>query len=226
MTPSQDTLRARTRRAVQREIGDAALALFIERGFDATPIDAVAAAVGMSTRSVFRYFATKEDIVIGKLDLAADRMLETLAARPPGEPVWVSLRHLFDVDDPRPQGSTAAIHRVVLETPALLAAYLQKLQEIQEAVALGLRERAAAAGRPYPADDPTPRALTAAAFGCFVAAQHSWLASGASTPLADAVDRAMATLAPATEAQAPAQTQTQTQAQAQAPAPAPAPAPS
>ncbi|BCB78085.1 TetR family transcriptional regulator [Phytohabitans flavus] len=197
MKPKQPALRERTRRAVQREIGEAALALFVERGYEATTIDDIAAAVGMSQRSVFRYFATKEEIVVGKLDLAADQMLDTLRTRPPGEPVWVSLRRLFDIlDEPGQQHIAEPIHRVVLETPALHAAYLQKLQQIQDAVVDALRQRAAAAGRPYAVDDPTPRALTAAAFGCLVAAQHSWLASGATSPLGDAVDRAMATLTP------------------------------
>lgn len=192
-------LRERTRRAVQREIGEAALALFVERGYEATTIDAIAAAVGMSQRSVFRYFATKEEIVVGKLDLAVDQMLETLRTRPAGEPIWASLRHVFDMlDEPEHQKIAEPIHRVVLETPALLAAYLQKLQQIQDAVVDGLHERAAAAGRPYAVDDPTPRALTAAAFGCLVAAQHSWLASGAAESLGDALDRAMATITPRT----------------------------
>ena len=50
--------------------------------------------------------------------------------------------------------------------------------------------------RPTRVDDPAPRAVTAAAFGCLVAAQHSWLASGANGSLAEAIDRAMSTLAP------------------------------
>ncbi|MET0422261.1 MAG: TetR/AcrR family transcriptional regulator [Actinoplanes sp.] len=192
-------LRERTRRAVQREIGVAALALFVERGYEATTIDDIAAAVGMSQRSVFRYFATKEEIVVGKLDLATEYMTDELRRRPAGEPVWVSLRHLFDMlNEPGTPDTDPATHRVMLETPALLAAFLQKLQQIQDAVVAVLHERAEAAGTPYAVDDPTPRALTAAAFGCLVAAQLSWLAAGAKTPLGEAVDRAMATLTPRT----------------------------
>ncbi|MCA2217140.1 TetR/AcrR family transcriptional regulator [Jidongwangia harbinensis] len=190
-------LRERTRRAVQREIGEAALSLFIERGYDATTIDDIAAAVGMSQRSVFRYFATKEDIVVGKMDATVPVMLQTLRSRPAEEPVWTSLRHLFFMlDEPgRPQ-TAEATHRVLLETPALFAAYLRKLQLIQDAVVEVLRERADMAGKPYAVDDPAPRAVTAAAFGCLVAAQHAWLASGAAGSLGDAIDRAMATVAP------------------------------
>jgi MftR C-terminal domain len=56
---------------------------------------------------------------------------------------------------------------------------------------------AEAAGAPYAPDDPAPRALTAAAFGCLVAAQHAWLASATGGSLASYIDRAMATITPA-----------------------------
>jgi hypothetical protein len=58
------------------------------------------------------------------------------------------------------------------------------------------------AGTPHPPDDPAPRALTAAAFGCLVAAQHAWLASATNDSLASYIDRAMATIAPRTGAAA------------------------
>ena len=196
-------LRERTRRAVRMEIAEAAGALFVERGFEATTIDDIAAAVGMSQRSVFRYFATKEEIVLGKFDLVVDDMLDALRARPADEAVWTSLHHVFDVlvslaEAPGREEMVEPIHRVIFETPVLLAGYLQKLQQIQDAVVAALLERAEAAGTPHAADDPTPRALTAAAFGCLVAAQHSWLASDAKGSFADAVARAMATVGPRT----------------------------
>jgi hypothetical protein len=55
---------------------------------------------------------------------------------------------------------------------------------------------AEAAGASYAPDDPAPRALTAVAFGCLVAAQHAWLASARSGSLASYIDRAMATSHP------------------------------
>lgn len=200
MSAERPGLRERTRRAVQQEIGEAAVALFMEHGYEATTIDDIAAAVGLSQRSVFRYFGTKDDIVIGKLDLAEQQMLAALRARPADEPVWESLNglvHMLDApNDPRAE----AIHRVVIETPTLLGAYLQKLQQIQEAVVTVLYERATASGTPYEVDDPTPRALTAAAFGGLVAAQRSWIASGARGSLGAAIDRALSVIAPCPDA--------------------------
>jgi AcrR family transcriptional regulator len=196
-------LRERTRRAVRTEIAEAAVALFAERGFETTTIDDIAAAAGMSQRSVFRYFATKDEIILGKFDLAVDDMVEALRARPVGEAVWTSLHRVFDVltssaEKPGHEQVAEPINRMVFETPALLAGYLQRLQRTQEAIVAELFVRAEAAGAPFTPDDPTPRALTAAAFGCLVAAQHSWLISGAKTSFRDAIDRAMATVGPRT----------------------------
>ncbi|MFD2418701.1 TetR/AcrR family transcriptional regulator [Amycolatopsis pigmentata] len=201
MSESRSGLRERTRRAVRKEIAEAAGALFAERGYEATTIDHIAAAVGMSQRSVFRYFATKEELVLGKFDFVVEEMLDVLRARPADEPVWTSLHRVFDVlssiaEAPGNEKLVEPINRMVFETPALLAGYLQKLQHMQDAVVTLLLERAEAAGKPYAADDPAPRALTAAAFGCLVAAHHSWLASGAKGSFRDAVDRAMATVGP------------------------------
>ncbi|GGP44703.1 TetR family transcriptional regulator [Saccharothrix coeruleofusca] len=201
MSEPRTGLRERTRRAVRREIARAANALFQARGFEATTIDDIAAAVGMSQRSVFRYFSSKEEIVLGKFDLVVDDMLTALRARPLDEPVWTSLRRVVDVlvavtRAPGHEEMVEPMHRVVFGAPALLAGYLERLQRMQEAIVAELVARAEAAGAPYAADDPTPRALTAAAFGCLVAAQHSWLDSGAKGSFADAVDRALATIAP------------------------------
>src|SRR5690242_10152847 len=97
MSESRSGLRERTRRAVRKEIAEAAGALFAERGYEATTIDHIAAAVGMSQRSVFRYFATKEELVLGKFDFVVEEMLDVLRARPADEPVWTSLHRVFDV---------------------------------------------------------------------------------------------------------------------------------
>ena len=202
MSGLKDGLRDRTRRAVTAEIADAAHALFVTRGYTATTMNDIAAQVGLSPRSLFRYFATKEDLVIGKFELFAEEMLEALQARPAGEAVWLSLRRLFDgfaahADAPDKHEAAEPIQRIVFDTPALFAAYLQKLQQVQDAVVTELLARAAALDTPYAKDDPAPRALAAAAFGCLVAAQHAWLASGAETSFAGALDRAMAVVRPA-----------------------------
>ncbi|MET7933778.1 TetR family transcriptional regulator [Streptomyces sp. NPDC005322] len=76
-----------TRQAIQR----AAHRLFTEQGYDATPMDRIAEAAEVSLSTVFRYFPTKEDIVL--TDEYDALIADTLRDRPPDEPPMVSLRH-------------------------------------------------------------------------------------------------------------------------------------
>lgn len=57
-------VRASNADAVRNSIVDAAIKLFLHDGFAETSVDAIALAADVSRRSVFRYFATKEDIVL------------------------------------------------------------------------------------------------------------------------------------------------------------------
>ena len=126
-------LRERTRRAIQKEITEAAERLFVERGYEATTIEHIAEAVGMSRRTLYRYFSTREDVVLGKLDVVADEVLDVLRARPVDEPVWASLRHSFDglirhLDDAGNTELAEPMQRILFGTPGLLARYLEKLE--------------------------------------------------------------------------------------------------
>src|SRR6266513_5699054 len=88
-------VRERTRRAVRGELAQLAVDLFVEKCYDETTIDDLAAAAGMSKRTFFRYFASKEELVMGKYEFFGQQLAEDLAARPADEPLWVSLRQIF-----------------------------------------------------------------------------------------------------------------------------------
>lgn len=60
-------LRERKRQQVHEAISAAAITLFLERGFDEVPVAEVAAAAGISKPTLFKYFPTKEDLVLHRI---------------------------------------------------------------------------------------------------------------------------------------------------------------
>ncbi len=126
---SERSLRKIKTDAVAASIAATALALFDEKGFDGVTVDEIAAASGISRRSFFRYFATKEDIVVSGHAAFGARIIERVKARPQEEDVWVSLRRGYDVlvenVDRDPEGAARTM-RVVNGAPSLRAHTLEK----------------------------------------------------------------------------------------------------
>ena len=56
-------LRERKRARVERELADAALQLFSSKGYDATTVEEVSEVAGVSPRTFFRYYASKEELL-------------------------------------------------------------------------------------------------------------------------------------------------------------------
>ncbi len=179
------------------ELVDAAQDLFVANGFEQTTIDDIAHAVGMSRRSFFRYFSSKDDLVLGRYEQWADRVARAMAERPIDEPVWESLRRVFDgvVAPPSvepPAARVVAMDRIVLSTTALKAAYLEKLDRAQDRVVAAIGARARLRGAPIAERDLATRAIVGAAFACLRAAHHAALAAGDPTTFGRALDTAMA----------------------------------
>lgn len=185
-------LRERTRRAVQSELVDAALGLFVEFGFEVVTIEQIAAAAGMSKRSFFRYFASKDALVLGKYDRQGDAFAEALSARPPGEDAWESLRRMFDdvVDylaDPEKARRAAEVDRVINASESLRAGYLERMQRAQRCIVDVLTERSDERLGRFQAS-----ALVAAAFAALTVAHAHSVTDGVDLP--DAVDEAMSAI--------------------------------
>jgi AcrR family transcriptional regulator len=89
-----DGLRARKREARLAELEAAALRLFLARGLDAVSLEDLAEAAGMSKSNLYRYFATREAVVLALLaplragfEAAFGRCLAATRATPAGAPV-------------------------------------------------------------------------------------------------------------------------------------------
>src|SRR6267143_4250275 len=120
--PRAAGVRERTQAAIRKELAEAALRLFTERGFTETTAREIAAAVGVSERTFFRYFASKEDVVLGVLDDLGIELAARLAVRPAGEPPFTALRRSFDLMSETltrdPAWSLAMLH-LTHQVPAL-----------------------------------------------------------------------------------------------------------
>ncbi|MEV5054335.1 TetR family transcriptional regulator [Arthrobacter sp. LAR12-1-1.1] len=122
-------LRQRTREAVREQIAEVALVMFDEQGFDETTVDQIAAAVGISPRSFFRYFASKEDVVLGDPMLYGEPVRQRLAQALESMPVWEALRSGFEAVvetvESNPEWALRAT-RVMIRTPSLRARNTEK----------------------------------------------------------------------------------------------------
>lgn len=196
MNVKRQDLRERTRQAVRAQLMDVAWELFVQQGYDATTVDEIAAAVGMSQRSFFRYFASKEDVVLVKFEKVGALLADELAGRPAGEDAWTALRRSFDVivdateRDPR---HGLVLLRITGQSPALRAGRVEQQKQWQDLLSPLVAERMALS----PVDhDPRPAALTAAALACLNVANVVWLESDGTESLRRLVDDAMCVLRP------------------------------
>lgn len=187
------SVRERTRRAVRAEMTMLGQELIAARGYEQTTIDDIAAAAGMSKRTFFRYFASKDDVVLSKYEFFGDQFAEAFAARPHDEPLWTSFRRAFDVvvgyfDDTTQLPRILATEKIINDNPALKAGELERISRVQDQLADLLRERT---GRRSPAD-PGPAAITGAAFSCLLAAKATWITADPRPPFGELLDHAMA----------------------------------
>jgi AcrR family transcriptional regulator len=164
-------LRARKKRLMRQQLSDAATRMFVERGFDAVRVAEVAEACGVSEKTVFNYFPTKESLVLDRLE-ATMASLRAGLAEPAVPSVQAALRildrelsamtgWLTGQDDPA--GAARAIRRfgdLIRATPSLRAYQSDMMDQF---VAVAAEILAARAGmRP---DDPEPQIAARALLG-------------------------------------------------------------
>jgi AcrR family transcriptional regulator len=182
-------LAERKRQVVRDELSAAALRLLAYQGFEETTIDQIVAAAGVSRRTFFRYFRSKEDVIIAFLAEVGELAREQLAARPADEPPPVALHRALSVFvaemEEHPEKSLR-LARLTLETPALRARYLDRQGDWQAALAAELSRRTGL----DPAGDMRPALAAGVALTAFTTALTTWAATGGAERLPDLFDRA------------------------------------
>jgi mycofactocin system transcriptional regulator len=175
----------------REEIETVALALFAERGFEATTVDDIAAAVGVGRRTLFRYFGSKNDIVWGDFDWVMDRLREELAAAE-DLPLMEALRRGVIESNRYPADQERGLRtRMLLITGT---AALQAHSALRYAEWRGVVAGWAASRRGEVADDLLPRAIGYAALGSAMASFERWV-SREDEELLELLDAAFVALA-------------------------------
>ncbi|MCX4824052.1 TetR/AcrR family transcriptional regulator [Streptomyces sp. NBC_01142] len=141
-------LRERKKLLTYRAISDAAIALFLEKGFDRVSVAEVAAAADVSKPTLFRYFPAKEDLALHRFADHEDEAARVVAARPAGvSPLDALHRHFLDglerrdpVTGLNDHAAVLAYHRLLYGTPSLVARLYAYQGRSEEALAQSLAE--------------------------------------------------------------------------------------
>ncbi len=187
--------RSRHKQATALALRAAAVRLMGDRGYEATSTEEIARAAGVSPRTFFNYFPTKESVVPLPADFMHGLVERALRARPADEDVLQSLAAtaLATVGSiaalPGADESFAATVRLMFAERQLRQIFLERQTMAEDTAWAVLRERGVAA------DDLAARAALATVTTLTYLGLRMWAESDGTTPLVDVVARCLA-LAP------------------------------
>ena len=187
MTGLREHKKTQTRKSIQEH----ALRLFLANGYDATTVEEIAAAAGVSHMTFFRYFPSKHAVV--ENDDYDPMLAELIRARPADEgPLTAIRRALAGALRAMPvaEQSTVLVRaRLIFGVPALRARQIESQRTTRELFAAAIADR----GSALPEFDR--QVVAAAALSALAVAIDRWAADDGAEQLADLVDRAFAALA-------------------------------
>lgn len=190
-TGAPATLWDRTRQLASQEILETALRLFTEQGYDETTIAQIAREAGVSQRTLFRYFGTKEDLLGDDQNRFGQVLADTVAEQPAEAGVWEVLRAgvaaVLALHDSREQARER--FRLLHSTASLRAGWLQKRLRFQEDLLPLIEARMGAA---VGSGDPRARAVIATALACLDAASMAWVDGDGRSDIMDLYDECLA----------------------------------
>lgn len=170
--PTPPNLQARKRQVVKDALSAAAEKLFLARGFEAVTVEEIAQAAGVSRRTFFRYYESKEDVMAERSDRQGEQLLTALAARPAAEPPLLAIRNalipaiVYSLAEPELIRSTI---RLLRETSALRRAVMEHRSRLEERIAALMVQRMGVTS-----DDNTPMLLAFLTRALHDAAFNAW----------------------------------------------------
>ncbi|UDF03238.1 TetR/AcrR family transcriptional regulator [Asticcacaulis sp. AND118] len=146
--PPRDGLRERKRRETLQRITDTGMCLFLEKGYDATTLDDIAMAAGISRRTFFYYFKSKDDILLSLQSGMGEMITAALRAEAPDKRPLDAVRDaVIRACASIPTDEMIAIDRLMRSSEAVQARKQASYVQHEKALFEALRERWPAADR-------------------------------------------------------------------------------
>ena len=168
----------------------AALELFAENGFDAVTVPQITARAGLTTRTFFRHFADKREVLFADADemplMAAQLVLQAPAELGPLDLVAQGLSTLATAAFDGRLDQLKQRKAVIDSDDGLRERELRKMERLVDAIAAAFRSRGV--------DDLTAAAVAETAVGVVKIALRRWLESEGEVPLADLMAETLARL--------------------------------
>jgi AcrR family transcriptional regulator len=184
-------LRERKKQKTRWAIQEQALRLFQRQGYDGTTIDQIAAAAEISPSTFFRYFPSKEDLVIQ--DQYDELLMTGLKEAPPELNALAAIRAAaaaaFTAMGPEEEARLRERSTLVMSVPALRARSFENFLGTMDMLRHALAERM---GRS--ADELEMRAFAGAIVGAMVGVVEVWLAENERRSLAELIDQVLVQL--------------------------------
>jgi AcrR family transcriptional regulator len=178
-----DGLRERKKAETRRALSSAALRLAEAYGPDGMTVEAIAEAAGVSPRTFFNYFPSKEDAIMGVNPRDSSDLLADLVARPEGEPALDALRHVALAAAARLEAQADELwarHNLTLRYPALAVRRTARYSEVERSLAEEVARRT-----DLDVDrDAYPALVVAAALAAIRVAMTVWQERARPEPLA------------------------------------------
>lgn len=185
--PNSTRLRDRKKAQTQQRLQEHALRLILAHGYEATTVEAIAAAAEVSPVTFYRYFPTKEHAVLA--DDYDPMIAELIAARPAHEPVTDSLRHALAVGLGRVYATDhdrlLTRTQLIMRTPALRARLWEQQNGTEQLICEALKRRAGADADPF-----ALRVATATCLAAITTAVKIWAERPDKAELPDLIDQA------------------------------------
>jgi AcrR family transcriptional regulator len=191
--PVPTGLRERKKTQTRQQLQQAALTLFREHGFDNVTTDDIAAAVDVSKTTFYRYFGSKDDVLLGNVADGVAAIGAALAERPADEPVLTAVRRavatVVSASDV-PRDVLLLRGRIIRTTPSLIARNLEQQSAWEDVIAEFVRSRLPKRR----SSDLDARVVAANVIATMRAGKDYWLATNGRGNLAALIDEVLSTL--------------------------------